>query len=92
MPAKILKFFTAHFRNIPENLPHIFDANLTHFLPEWNIHISTEKIVERLLEFLAEISSGDRALYKTSSKTIDCRVRDDRSRVNYCNDLLEFFK
>ena len=48
--------------------------------------------MKKLSELLAEISGGDMALYKTSSKTIDCRLRDDRSRVNYCNDLLEFFK
>ena len=37
MPAEIAKFSNDYFRNIPENLLHIFDANLTHFLPEWKI-------------------------------------------------------
>ena len=45
MPAEIPKFSNAHFRNILENLLHIFDANLTHFLPEWKIYVSTEKII-----------------------------------------------
>ena len=34
MPAETPKFFSAYFKNIPENPSHIFDANLTHFLPE----------------------------------------------------------
>ena len=62
MPAEIPKFSNAHFRNIPENLSHIFDVNLTHFLPEWKIDVSTEKFMEKLSEFLAEIPGGDRAL------------------------------
>ena len=61
MPAEIPKFSSAHFRNIPENFSYIFDANLTHFLPEWKIYVSTEKIMEILPEFFAEIPSGDRA-------------------------------
>ena len=61
MPAEIPKFFNAHFRNIPENLSHIFDANLTHFLPEWEIYVSTEKIMEKLSELLAEIAGGNTA-------------------------------
>ena len=65
MPAEISKFFYANFRNIPENLSHIFDANLTHFLPEWKIYVSTETIIEKLSESLAEISGGDRALVST---------------------------
>ena len=66
MPAKIPKFSTAHFRNILENLPHIFDANLTHFLPKWNIYIFTEKTMEKLSKFLAEISGGDMHCKKKS--------------------------
>ena len=62
MPAEIPKFSNTHFKNMPENLSHIFDANLTHMLPEWKIYVSTEKIKEKLSEFLAKIPSGDRAL------------------------------
>ena len=58
MPAEIPKFSTADFRKIPENLSHIFDANLTHFLPEWKIYVFTEKIKEKLSELLAEIPGG----------------------------------
>ena len=36
-PEEIPKFSNAHFRNIPENLSHTFDANLADFLPEWKI-------------------------------------------------------
>ena len=61
MPAEIPKFSTADFRKNPENLSHIFDANLTHFLPEWKIYVSTKKIMEKLSEFFAEIPGGDRA-------------------------------
>ena len=62
MPAEMPKISNTHFRNIPENLSHIFDANLTHFLPERKIYVSTEKIMEKLSEFLAEIPGRDRAL------------------------------
>ena len=62
MLAEIPKFSNAHFRNNPENMSHIFDANLTHFLPDWKIYVSTEKVMEKLSEFLAEIPVGDRAL------------------------------
>ena len=34
MPVEIPKFSNAIFRNIPKNLSHIFDANLTHFFAE----------------------------------------------------------
>ena len=61
MPAEVPKFSTAHFRNIPENLLHVFDVNLTHFLPEWKIYVSTEKIMEKLSEFFAENPGGYRA-------------------------------
>ena len=61
MPAGIPKFSRAYFKNIPENLSHIFDANLTHFLPEWKIYVSTEKIMENFSEFLVEIPGGDGA-------------------------------
>ena len=40
-------------------MSHIFDANLKHFLPEWKTYVSTEKIMERLSVFLAEIPGGD---------------------------------
>ena len=56
------EFSNTHFRNIPKSLSHIFDANLTHFLPEWKIYVSTIKIMEKLSEILAEIPGGDRAL------------------------------
>ena len=59
IPAKIPKFSSAHFRNIPENLSRIFDANLTRFLLESKIYVSTEKIMENLAEFLAEIPGGN---------------------------------
>ena len=49
MPAEISKFSNTHFRNIPENLSHIFGANLTRFLPEWNIYVSTVKIMEKII-------------------------------------------
>ena len=61
MPAEIPKCSNAHFRNIPEYLSPIFDANLTQFLPEGKIYVSTEKIMEKLSEFLAEIPGGGRA-------------------------------
>ena len=61
MPTEISKFSNAHFKNIPENLSHIFDANLTHFLQERKIYVSTEKIMEKLSKFLAEIPGGDKA-------------------------------
>ena len=61
MPAEISKFSNAHFRNIPDNLARIFDGNLAHFLPKWKIHVSTEKVMKKLSEFLAEITGGDRA-------------------------------
>ena len=57
--SEIPKFSSAHFRNIPENLSRIFDANLTHFLPESKIYVSTEKIIKNLAEFLTEIPGGD---------------------------------
>ena len=60
MPTEIPKLSNAHFRKIPENLSHIFDANVRLFLPERKIYISTEKIIEKLTEFLAEILGGDR--------------------------------
>ena len=62
MPAEIPKFSNAYFRNIPENLLHIFNANLAHFPPEWKIYVSTEKIMGKFSEFLAAIPGGDRAL------------------------------
>ena len=61
MPAEIPKIFQAHFRNITENLPHIFDASLTHFLPKLKIYVSTEKIMEKLSGFLAKVPGGDTA-------------------------------
>ena len=62
MQTEIPKFSNAHFRKIPENLLHFFDANLTYFLPEWKIYVSTEKIMEKFSEFFAEIPDRDRAL------------------------------
>ena len=41
---------------------HIFDANLTHFLPEWKTYVYTGKIMEKLTEFFAEIPGEDSAL------------------------------
>ena len=64
MPVEITKFSNTHFRNTPENLSHIFDANLTHFLRERKIYFSTEKIMEKLSEFLAEIPGRGRALVR----------------------------
>ena len=58
--SEMSDFSNAHFRNIPENLSHIFDANRTHFLPEWKIYVPSEKIMEKFSEFFAEIPGGDR--------------------------------
>ena len=69
MPAEIPKFSCAHFRNILENLSHIFDANLTHFLPKWKIYVSTKKIMKKLSEFLAEIPGGDSTLVTSSIRS-----------------------
>ena len=61
MLAEITKFSNARFTNIPENLSHIFDANLKRFLPEWKFYISIKKIMEKLSQFLPEIPGVDRA-------------------------------
>ena len=61
MPAEIPKFSNSFFRNIPENSPHIFDGNRTHFLLERKIYVSIETNMKKLSEFLAEVSGGDRA-------------------------------
>ena len=91
MPAKIPKFSHAHFRNIPENLSHIFDANLTHFLPESKIYVSTEKIMEKLSEFLAEISGGDRALLKVTSSNVIIRWPDNAFSFTKSKMYINFY-
>ena len=87
MPAEIPKFSNAHFKNIPENLSHIFDANLTDFLPEWKSYVSIEKIMEKLSEFLAEIPSGDRALMLAGCQILWKKAGPNHQRIadtDYC--------
>ena len=59
MPAEIPKFSSTLFKNIPGNSSYIFDANLTQFPPVGKIYVSTEIIMEKLSEFLADIPGGD---------------------------------
>ena len=48
------------FRRTFEKYSRKFVANLTQFLPESKV--SSEKIMEKFLKFLAEIPGGDKAL------------------------------